>query len=203
MHIKAQRRMRREIPDQSHNVIVISSKSIHPLSPLSRTPATMKSSLLPLIALLLASASSFSPFAPHRLPFTTQLFSTDVVEPETAEAPAPPAFRASLKKGQTADVKKRIASATSANFAAVSKELESELSSTAGRNFLSKSRSRLANQAKNLGIDFDAKAWAGSAEAEAVRKAKQDEYVKAKIEEAANAVEEEVRMSSRRLISSL
>ncbi|GMI09890.1 hypothetical protein TrVE_jg13452 [Triparma verrucosa] len=117
---------------------------------------------------------------------------SDVAEAEVeTEVPSTPTFRAGLKKGQAASVRTKISSATASNFSSVASELSSELSSTAGRNFLSKSRSRLANQAKNLGVDFDAKSWASDASAFKTRKAKQDEYVKAKIEELKNAVEEE------------
>ena len=100
-------------------------------------------------------------------------------------------FKAGFTKGQTALIKSKISSATGSNFASIQKELDGELSPIAGRNFLAKTRSRLSNKAKELGIDFDGKAWASEAIAEAKRKFRQDEYVKGKIEEAKNVVEEE------------
>lgn len=143
-----------------------------------------------IVTILLAStALGFVPAPMVRAPFVVH----SAVEEETSDAapPAPTTFKASFAKGELASLNKKIAKADGASFAAVAKEIEGIVAEKAGRNYLAKARRRLANQAKALDIDFKAADWGTGAKCVAARRAKQDAYVKSKIEEV-KAAEEEV-----------
>ena len=87
-------------------------------------------------------------------------------------------------------INKKISAADAAGFGGVAKEVEHLLTDAAGRNVLAKTRKRLNNKAKDLGVSFEPKDFAAGATAEKARKAKQDAFVKAKIEELKAAEEE-------------
>lgn len=86
--------------------------------------------------------------------------------------------------------KKQIAGLTKENFDATLKEIEPFLTKEAGATIYAKSMKRIAVQADLLGASVPAD-YAKDAEATRKRRERQDAYVKAKIAEAADAVEEE------------
>ncbi|VEU37929.1 unnamed protein product [Pseudo-nitzschia multistriata] len=96
----------------------------------------------------------------------------------------------SLNASAIAKTRKQIAGLTKDNFESTLKEVEPFLLNDAGASFYAKSVKRIGAQAKALGVEVPAD-FAKDAKATKKRRERQDAYVKAKIAEAADAVEEE------------
>ena len=88
-----------------------------------------------------------------------------------------------------ADVRKGISNLSKDNFSATLTEVEPFLLNVAGSTFLKKSVRRIGVKAKTLGMEVPS-GYAKEAKATEKRRAKQDAFIKAKIEEAASAAEE-------------
>lgn len=148
----------------------------------------MKFSTTALMLLSFGSSAAFQQPAIGR-PITRFMMSDavaepDVEEPTTAEEPAapkPPASGLSM-----AQVRKQIDDLTKENFSSTLATLEPFLLNEAGATFHAKCLRRIARNAKVVGAQVPEK-YAYEAACTAKSRTKQDEYVKAKIAEAAEA----------------
>lgn len=146
----------------------------------------MRVSQLPLLLMALGSAEAFAPTV-TRQQHHSVVFMSDDEESTQVDAPAAPTYTPSGMK--MSEVRTTIDNLTKDNFSDSIAKIEPFLLNDAGATFYGKSMRRIARNAKAIGVEVPSD-YALEAKATYSRRMKQDEFIKVKEAEAAEATPE-------------